>query len=67
MVREFYANLKEQVLMKVWVRNTWVPFDRAIIKKFYHLLMVDDKAFQKLSETPNYEEIIKCLTNNQAQ
>ena len=51
--------------MKVRVRNTWVPLDRATINSFYRLLVVDDEAFQKLSETPNYEEIIKCLTNNQ--
>ena len=28
---------------------------------------MDDEGYQKLLENPNYVEIIKCLTNGQAQ
>ena len=64
-VREFYANLADQALKRVWVSGKWVPFDSETINNFYNLPNVDNEAYEKLSNEPNYKEIIKCLTNDQ--
>ena len=47
-VREFYANLNEQM------EKVWVPCDRVTINAFYNIPHVDDEEYQKLSVEPNY-------------
>ena len=64
-VREFYANSIDQALKRVWVMGKWVPFDSETINSFYNLANVDNEAYAKLRDEPNYKEIIKCLTNDQ--
>ena len=49
-VREFYANLREQVLKKVWVRGKCVAFDSETINRFYNLPHVDNESYQKILE-----------------
>ena len=51
----------------MWVRGKWVAFDCKSINEFYNVELVDDEAYQKLCEAPNYTEIIKCLTNDQGK
>ena len=36
-VRELYANLVDQGVKRVWVRDKWVPFDNDTINAFYNL------------------------------
>ena len=43
----------------------WVPFDSETINSFYNLANVDNEAYAKLRDEPNYKEIIKFLTNDQ--
>ena len=64
-VREFYANLVDQGLERVWVRGKWVPSDSDNINAFYNLPKVNNDAYENLRKEPNYYEIIKCLTNKQ--
>ena len=64
-VREYYANFVDQALKRVWVRGKWVLFDSETINSFYNLASVDNEAYAKLRDEPNYKEIIKCLTNDQ--
>ena len=59
-VREFYTNLADQALKRVWV-----PFDNETINSFYNLPNVDSEAYAKLRDEPNFKEIIKFLTNDQ--
>ena len=37
MVCDFYANLREKVLKKVWVKGKWVAFDSEEINRLYNL------------------------------
>ena len=53
-VREFFANLVDQGLKKVWVRGKWVPFDSETINAFYNLPKVDNEAYESLRNNPNY-------------
>ena len=64
-VREFYVNLVDQALKRVWVRGKWVPFNSKTIKSFYNLPSMENEASGKLRDEPNYKEIIKFLTNDQ--
>ena len=59
-IREFCANLADQALKRVWV-----PFDSETINSFYNLPNVDNEAYEKLRDEPNYKKIIKCLKNDQ--
>ena len=45
-VCEFYTNLAEQEGYRVFVMGKQVSFDRHMINGFYHLLRVDDSAYQ---------------------
>ena len=42
-----------------------MPFDSEIINNFYNLPKVDNKAYENLRNEPYYNDIIKCLTNDQ--
>ena len=44
-VREFYANLADKALKRVWVRGKWVPFDSETINNFNNLPKVDNEAY----------------------
>ena len=63
-VREFYANLVNQALKKVWVRGKWVPFDSETISSFYNLPKVNNETYENIRDGPNYKEIIKCLIDD---
>ena len=51
-VREFYANLADQALKRVWVRGKWASFDRETINGFYNLPKVDNEEYENLRNEP---------------
>ena len=66
-VREFYANLAAHVVKKVRVRGVLVDFSARSINEFYQLELVDDKAYNRIQEDPNYPEVLRLLTNGQGE
>ena len=44
-----------------------MPFDSETINRFYNQPNVNDEDYQRLLERPNYAEIIKSITDGQAQ
>ena len=66
-VREFYANLASHVVKNVRVRGVLVDFSTRSINLFYHLELVHDEACNILQENPNYQEVIRMLTNGQGE
>ena len=66
-VREFYANLAEHVLKKVYVRGVLVDFNAKSINRYYNLESVNSEAFDWLHKHPNYLEVLWLLTNGQGE
>ena len=66
-VREFYANLAAHIVKKVRVRGVLVGFSTESINKFYNLEPVNEDAYLRLQEAPNYPEMIRMLTNRQGE
>ena len=66
-VREFYANLASQDVMKVRVRGVFVDFSVESINHFYNLDHVPSKPFDRLYERPDYPEVIRVLTNGRGE
>ena len=64
-VREFYANLAASVVKKVRVRGVLVDFNAKSINEFYNLEPVNNEAYDRLQENPNYHEVLRLLTNGQ--
>ena len=67
MVKEFYANLSDQVVKKVRVRGKLIAFDSETINRFYNLKPMEDDRYKKFLEKPNYVKLIKLLTNGQGE
>ena len=66
-VREFNANLAAHVTKKVRVRGVLVDFSTKSINKFYNLESVNEDAYQRLQEGPNYPKVIRMLTDGQGE
>ena len=66
-VREFYANLAASVLKQVRVRGVSVDFSVKSINEFYNLESVNNEAYDRLQENPNYPEVLRLLTNGQGE
>ena len=66
-VREFYANLAASVVKKVRIRGVLVDFSAKSINQFYNLELVNNEAYDRLPENPNYPEVLKLLTNGQGE
>ena len=64
-VQEFYANLVAHVVKKVRVRWVLVDFSTESINKFYNLELINEDAYLRIQEAPNYPEVIRMLTNGQ--
>ena len=62
-VREFYANLASHVLKRVRVRGVLVDFSAKSINRYYNLLPINPKDYDRLHEHPNYLEVLRMLTN----
>lgn len=60
-VREFYANGKDQDECKVIVRRKVICYDSKTINRFYELPDIVDDSFTELMERPPFERIIKHL------
>ena len=61
-VQGFHANLPYQEEIKVFVR-LWVPFDSATINMVFKLKDDDNDAYRELFKAPNYDLILKALTD----
>ena len=66
-VKEFYANLSEQVLKKVRVRGVLANFSAETINKFYNLEPSVEDEYQKLVESLDYAKVIRVFTNGQGE
>ena len=66
-VCEFYANLTSHVVKQVKVRGVLVDFSARSINEFYNLKSVNDEAYNRLQEDPNYPEGLRMLTNDQGE
>ena len=66
-MREFYANLAAYVVKKVQVRGVLVDFSGRSINEFYQLEPVDDEAYNRIQENPDYPEVLRLLTNDQGE
>ena len=64
LLREIHTILPIKDCTKVFVREVWVPFDGAIINSAIELLYDDNKAYQNLWNSPNYDEMLEVLTDN---
>ena len=67
MVREFYTNLAPHVVKKVKVRGILVDFSVRSINEFYQLEPMDDEAYNRIQEAPNYLEVLRLFTNGQGE
>ena len=45
------------------VRGVLVDFSGKSINEFYNLELVNDEAYNRLQENPNYPEVLRMLTN----
>ena len=66
-VCEFYANLTSHMVKQVRVRGVLVDFSTRSINEFYNLELVNDEAYNRLQEDPNYPEVLRMLTNGQGE
>ena len=53
------------MVKKVRVKEVLVDFSAKSINEFYNLESVNDEAYNKLQENPNYPEVLRMFTNNQ--
>ena len=66
-VREFYPNLADHVLKKVWINGVLVDFSAKSINRYYNLDPVNPEAYDRLHEHPNYPNVLRTLTNGQGE
>ena len=66
-MREFYANLVAHVLKKFQVHGVLVDFSVKSINRYYNLESVNPEAYDRLHEHPNYQEVLRMLTNGQGE
>ena len=52
------------MVKKVRVKEVLVDFSAKSINEFYNLESVNDEAYNKLQENPNYPEVLRMFTNN---
>ena len=55
------------MVKKERVRGVLVDFSMESINKFYNLEPVNEDAYLRLQETPNYPKVIRMLTNRQGE
>ena len=65
--REFLANLCGEQERKVFVKGHWVSFDRKVMNEHYNLSEDNYEQFKSLFNNPNYDVILKRLTDNKVQ
>ena len=66
LVKELCANLYHRKNLTCYVRGRWVPFgEKAISQLLGHKTVGDCTAYEQLQKSPNFEEIIRELTDGQ--
>ena len=65
-VREFHTNLRDRIGSTIFVRGVWVPFDNLTINRFFEIQDKEIEEYRVLYREPNYDLILKKLTDGQS-